>query len=141
MRIHTDNITWRDLMDAARKAGREVRATASEHGSRSRVLAWEVSLTGTSGRRPNTGRYGSPVGEDDGTRAATWDEWGMLLAHLFEVDPDATAGPYDGVSDFDYKTGGRYDALTPEDQHRNHRWNFLAAGAQACDCGAVRRFS
>ena len=33
-------------------------------------------------------------------RAASWDDWGYVIAHLFNVDPAARVGFYDNEADF-----------------------------------------
>lgn len=145
MRIHTDTITHLDIYDAARAAGSAVDFTAEEHASRTHARAYEVKLTGSSPRRPNTGRRGADWGTDE--HAATWDEWGLFLAHLYDVDPDARAGGakipvYRNASDFYVKTGDRFDPenpdrVTPATQHRTgHRWTY-DGGRLTCPCGAT----
>lgn len=134
MRIHT-HLCLGMIESAALKAGVSFGKLVA-HGSRTREHAFEVQLLGTSTRRPNSGSRG--VGRDD--YAATWDEWGIFLADLFEADPDIVCQPYNGAADFYYKTDGRYESLRKEDQHRNHKWEFAAPGAQECNCGAVRRW-
>lgn len=105
MRIHSDKVTLSDITEAERFATRNspgvdpVIATRwTEHGSRKRTRAWDVILTGSNSRRQN----GGP------DQAATWDEWGWFLAHLFTVDPNAVAGPYKGSEDFHRKTANVY---------------------------------
>lgn len=121
---------------------------AMAHGSRSHVRSLEVKLTGTSTRRPN-----DRGASDD--YAATWDEWGMFLARMFAADPDMVAGTvknpiYACADHFRWSTGGRYDTLTADAQHRNHRWEFSGmfatgnASVFECSggkspCGAIRR--
>jgi hypothetical protein len=135
MRIHTDKITTIDVYRAV-IGMHGVSVDVTEHGSHSRARSFDVSLTGTSGRRTNTGRYGAPV--DDDTFAATWDEWGIFLAYLFSVDPNAWAGGtrkrpiYDGREDFHSATGGRFRSLKQEDQHKNHRWQRVSEGITLC---------
>lgn len=142
MRIHSDILTRGDILRATWTRGMTgVDAQTSGHGSRIRRQATEVKLTGTSNRRPNPGAGGR---EDDGSRAATWDEWGMVLAELFAIDPHALAGSasyavYNGAADFHRKTGDRFRTLQAADQHRSHRWDFDASvGGHACKCGATQ---
>lgn len=155
MRIHTDNLTTGDLMDAAKIARVEIDWTS--HGSRSRDHAFEVRLTGESRRRPNSGQYGA-------TRdayAATWDQWGVFLAELFQRDATATIpSAYRDGEAFANHTGDRSGApevvMTadgyaeefksygwPEDAHGDHRWEHAGRGReQSCtsarQCGAGR---
>lgn len=141
MRIHSDTLTPADVYAAARAAGPGVGVTVTRHGSRSRSHALDVKLTGTSSRRPNSGNGGRFRDDDPGApyaHAATWDEWGMFLARLFDVDPAARCWAYPGGRvDFDAVTRGRFDTLTPDEQHRLHRWDFdRGARVLTCACGA-----
>jgi hypothetical protein len=143
MRLHTNTLAHHHLYAAALSLP-GVNVTFSEHGSRSHARAFDVSLTGTSNHRPNSGTRGA---EWNGDYAATWDEWGMFLGYLFDVDSEMVAGTvkrptYNGSSDFHYLTDWRFETLTPETQHRNHRWQFAGVPReQACTCGAVRRWA
>jgi hypothetical protein len=129
MRIHTDSLTEKDIYEATARAGSAVRVVVTEHGSRSRARAFNVTLSGTSSRRRNTGNYGA-AGEDsywgpDRSHAATWDEWGMFLAELFRRDPNAVVpNIYESAEHFRWVTGARFDNLTPPYQHggAGHRW-------------------
>lgn len=141
MRLHTDKITFRDIYDATRKAGGGVSCDSDRKGSRSRDHAFEVRLTGTSPRRPNSGRSGA--GDE---YAATWDEWGMFFAHLYEVDPEMKCWAYDDAEDFHFKTAARFRCLTPEQQCRTHKWDYdgtAVTGAYSVftchKCGALKR--
>lgn len=153
MRLHTNTLTTADVYAAV--AGRSVvtdgplpgvTVDVMAHGSRSHTRSLEVRLTGTSGRRTNAGNRGA--GDD---YAASWDEWGMFLARLFDADPNMIVGTvgrpiYAGGEHFNWATGNRYVALTPEDQHRNHKWEHAGTAAtraysvSECKCGALRRF-
>lgn len=142
MRLHSDILTWNDLLTATRAAGmRGVFMETSEHGSRIRDHAFEVKLTGNSPRRPNGGVR---PGKDD--HAATWDEWGMFLADLFKIDPGMVAGDsgcpaYDGAENFHKATMGRFETLTADDQHRSHKWENIGARLFECKCGATVDYS
>lgn len=116
MRLHSDTLT-RDEIDAA-LVNADLPGVfidvLSSHGSRSRARAFEVRLAAEPGkdrngnvRRPrNSGSYGSD-GRDP-FKGATYDEWGYFIAELFERDPDAVFGPYNGRDDFHRKTNGDY---------------------------------
>lgn len=128
MRLHSDIIRASDVRDALAaeiKAGR-VAATVEfkilvEHSSRSHQFGCEVQLSswnqvpGDGRRRGNDGAYGSMTEN----YAATFDEWGHLISALYRLDPLAIWGSakhpvYDGVLDFDRKTGMSYNlALLP----------------------------
>lgn len=153
MRIHTD-ATLTTIVNAARIARVDL-VVSTEHGSRSRARAFEVKLEGVSRRRPNGGSSGAGSGF-----AATWDQWGVFLAHLFEVDPTAKCWAYDGAEDFANKTADRFgapetfmtpdgyrDVFTsydwPDDAHGDHTFRYDGRPfEQACTkCSAVRRWS
>lgn len=124
MRIHSDILTGQDIHYAMRRAGHAVQAAYTEHGSRRRDHAFNVTLTGTSSRRPNSGNRGA--GSYGGDYAATWDEWGMFLAELFRRDPAAVVPDiYESGEHFRWVTGARFDTLTPEQQHgaAGHKWS------------------
>jgi hypothetical protein len=106
MRAHSDTLTRRDFqVDAPDEVAVDIVRT----GSRARAHGftfWLYRLTpGANGaRRRNTGTRGGERSEF----AATWDEHGELFARLFERDPRAMIGPYDGRADFHAKTQGAY---------------------------------
>jgi hypothetical protein len=56
----------------------------SHHGSRA---------TGHVPARASGPRDGYP-------RAASWDDWGYVIAELYRIDPDARVGFYDSKADF-----------------------------------------
>ena len=187
MRIHT-KLTRQDIQDAVMRsrvlgpgtAQNEYRARTAkarayitgvgisaltEHGSRTHDRAFEVQLSGDSSRGPNSGRYGM---DDWSDKAATWDQWGLFLSVLFEVDPAARVGGaknpiYIDRDHFHWSTGGRYLG-TPDDNgvsridaptgtfltagkgyHRQHKWTpggSSVTGAyyvSECACGAIAR--
>ena len=99
MKIHTDKLTREDLY-AHLPVG--VGLDLVPVGSRKRGQGFVVSLSYLgqggrgSGRRPkNSGCAGSPR-----TFAASWDEWGIWMAALYEIDPDAIIGTYKDRGDF-----------------------------------------
>lgn len=93
MRIHSDTLD-RDTVFRAALAAKTYAEVLSAHGSRSRAGAFEVQLSGSS---PYTAQSGA-------WKAATWDEWGVFLDSLFDIDPHMIAGPYNGRNDFIDKT-------------------------------------
>lgn len=125
MRIHTDKIghtqTISDALKAQKQLGRIAPhvffKTLEHHGSRSHQFAYEIQLEAEerdNGRRAgNSGSYGAMRPEYDGY-AATFDEWGWLLAALFEVDPKMMVGSwknptYAGSEHFDERTAWTYN--------------------------------
>lgn len=141
MKLHTDKIHMNDVYNAATAAGPMVSVGAGLAGSRSRSHAFNVTLTGTSSRRPNSGQTGA--GDD---YAATWDEWGMFFAHLYEIDPQMKCWAYDDADDFHFKTAARFRALLPSQQCKNHKWDYQGTAATAAyhvytcrKCEALKR--
>src|SRR6188474_3141328 len=91
MRLHTDILTAADVYAATISRGmRGVYADVATVGSRSHARALDVHLSGTSSRRVNAGT--SHVDRFALDHAATWDEWGMVIAALYELDPSAVWG-------------------------------------------------
>lgn len=134
MRLHTDRLAPSDVHRATTAAGMTgVFAVVTVHGSRSRARGLEVKLTGTSSRRPNSGGCGA-----GGDYAATWDEWGMFLAALYELDPEMIAGSpsrpaYASRAAFHAATHGRFLTLTADAQHgrAGHKWGPSGDGNRA----------
>lgn len=134
MRLHTDT-SERTLRDAATKAGVTF-ARLERHGSRSRSHAFDVILEGA-------GRHGGQWGGQ--YRSATWDQWGIFLARIFEKDPNMKCRAYDGADDFHWLTGGRFRRLELSNQHIRHLWAYSGTcvtgrySVHDCLCGARRR--
>jgi hypothetical protein len=108
MKLHSDKITSADIYAAARRAGVSVNEL-TEHGSRSHGKAYSVYLEGSSSRQSNQRDH----------KAATWDEWGMVMADLYRIDPDAMWGSvrwgYTDEADFHLKTQNRFTNGMPYD--------------------------
>ena len=159
MRIHTNVLTYGDLTWSALIADCDYEIERT--GSRTHDRAFTVHLTGDSGRQPNRRGQNYP-----GTKAATWDQWGVFIAMLFAKDPSAVFGTvkyptYRNASDFHMKTADRFAprelqfdseggpdvaaikaAYWPEDAHGDHRFKWAGIpGGQSCTrCSAVRRW-
>jgi len=156
MRIHSNTLTYSDLAWSARiaRADYEIDKT----GSRSRDHAFTVHLTGESRRSPNRRGKNEP-----GTKAATWDQWGVFIAMLFSKGPDMVVGSvaypyYEDSDDFHYRTGNRFvprpltdlvntateirAAYWPADAHGDHRFKYNGVPfEQSCTkCSAVQRW-
>lgn len=130
MRLHSDYITVSDIYAILSEGLSGVSVEISRHGSRKRKGALEVRLEGTSTRRnmSNTGQ------------AATWDEWGVFMARVFNLDANALLG-HEDRGNFEERTQGRFDSLTmPDDAHGNHRWEWTGEPRTfACPkCSAVQ---
>jgi len=100
MFIHSDILTEQDIRDAVPStcylAGhydqRDGVTWASIHvaNSRSRAKRFSVRLSGSNKRTTRN----LP------DKAATWDEWGIFIAAVFKLDPDAKVGWYKTREDF-----------------------------------------
>lgn len=149
MRIHT-NLTYSQMRDALSNSGAFWAGyrTLTEHKSSSHPRAFEVALTGSSNSRPNSGTSGA---SDD--YAATWDEWGAVMAAIFDADPDARMGGtakrpvYADRDHFHFATGDRFrpvtyrpDTYLPEDTHARHSWDYEGEGVgfKCRKCSATR---
>jgi len=87
---------------------------------------FEIFLTGSSpynaAHQSNQGGYYE--------KAATWDEWGVVIDRLYAVDPDAQIGHYTSQADFVERTQAEHDRIVqwhdPEGyQARSHRAPWL----------------
>lgn len=143
MRIHSNTVNEADIRRVVDVlVGGNVRVhSLTRHGSRSRHHALNLILSGSS-------KFGGQYG-DLNYAAATWDEWGIVLNAIFELDPDAVVlGVYESAEHFHWVTGDRYRMLTPGAQHLRHNWLSGDAGGrsvggsyyvQSCKCGAIVR--
>ncbi|HET9598621.1 MAG TPA: hypothetical protein VFP65_23795 [Anaeromyxobacteraceae bacterium] len=105
MRVYSDILTAADF-DAAAERPVSVWACEGPFPARKRARRFNVTLTGTSPRGRNTGRYGGERMEY--APPATWDEHGAWMARVFDVDPDAVIAHYDGRDDFHRQTRNAY---------------------------------
>jgi hypothetical protein len=123
MKIHSDILTVADLHTALRKP------TPIDHaylmleacGSRSRKFGYHVSLYSDDETRPrkNSGRWGA----DDGyERSVSWDDWGIWMTRLFDIDPDAIIGNYVGEFDFLQKTSQVRDQVRESWKPKHKRY-------------------
>lgn len=117
MKLHSAKITSADVYAAARRAGVSVNEL-TEHGSISHGKALSVYLEGSSSRQSNQRDH----------KAATWDEWGVVMADLYTIDPDAMWGNprwgYTSAEDFHTKTQNRFAEGMPHDMHMQHKWVY-----------------
>lgn len=131
MKIHSDVLTYGMIIDATRASGMKgVWAEIEEHGSRSRKRRFDVKLEGNS---PHFQNPGTGYRSDAPAKAASWDEWGMFIQALFELDPDAIIGDYKTFRMFEEFTDGRFESLTAPYQHTRHNW-FLNRGSMVFEC-------
>lgn len=107
MRIYSDGDILKDGgMTAALPAGIGFETFKPMLGTpRVRRFAWDVRLTREGSRRAfNTGKHGAS--RDRG--AASWDDYGVWIARLYDRDPLARIGPYSSRENFHAKTHGNY---------------------------------
>lgn len=156
MRIHSDTLTNADVYDAARTARVSFDRWEGK-GSRKRDHAFDVTLFGESRRRPNNRQQHT----DD--YAATWDQWGVFLAVLFDRDPNMVTPYYADADEFHARTGDRFrprkeigrvrtfigiDDIDgpvlwwPADAHGDHtfRYSGTAGKSQCTKCSAVQKW-
>lgn len=136
----------------------------TEHRSQTHPRAFEVKFSGDSTRGPNSGQYGM----DNYGKAATWDQWGLFLSALYEVDTAARVGGaklpiYADAEHFHWTTANRYRGAQDNDgtrrvdastgtfmtaglgYHRQHKWQSVGklavcdAWVSQCACGATLR--
>ncbi len=97
MKVYSDILTREDLFAALPS---DVYADVRNINTRKRARGWEVHLEGLGGRhtrRRNSGRYGAT---GQGGMAATWDDHGVWMAALYEIDPLAQIACYRDRDDF-----------------------------------------
>jgi hypothetical protein len=146
MRIHT-NLTS-DTINTLTYGIDGVDIEWTERGSRSRARAFDFHLVAVERkgrRRGNSGRYGAGY-----EYAATWDEWGIVFARIFALDPEMNCYAYHGAADYHFKTAQRFarfgelDTLAasgrqvfmfPDDvpfpnAHDQHHWSYNQAQSE-----------
>lgn len=129
MRIHSDVLTAEKVREIVREVGHGVTVdVATNHRSRKRKGAVEMKLSGTSS-------HNNAANTD---KAATWDEWGAVLERIYQVDSEATSNYYEDYYDFGYKTNWRFEDFNLQDQHKTHKWEYLAPRTFKCKCDAVK---
>lgn len=100
MKIHSNVISSDHIIVACSKVPNIHLARFGQAGSRSHNHAYDVILTGSAKHR---------VMNNPQWQAATYDEWGYFISHLYDIDTEAKIGPYKNSSDFAEKTEWRYD--------------------------------
>ena len=117
MRLHTTltGLAVRECLFRAQVRNGVARDVGFEaitvHGSRSRDHAFEVQLgtwDKTSGPTKSRHFKNSGVNGASHVYAASYDEWGWFIARVFQADPTAIFGPYNGLEDFNVKTKNAY---------------------------------
>lgn len=150
MRLHSDTITSDTVFDTVRRLREEGRitgvyATTAMGGSRSRRhgLTLKVTADPRKGRRRFTNS--GYAGADTDDYAATWDEWGIILGALYDLDPNMTGDYYADREHYHWATGGRFEDGGPATTHDNHRWEYQGEAVTTysvhrCKCGALKRW-
>jgi len=142
MRLHTNVLHESTIYDMVKGWGRNPLPGKADitvgaltvHGSRTHARAFELQLAGN-------GISGGAYGGLNFT-TATWDEYGIILAKLFMIDPNMRVGGaknpvYEDAGDFHQITCQRYRDLTPEKACLRHRWEWGWGGYACCKkCGA-----
>jgi hypothetical protein len=105
MKIYSDHITESDVIPAfvkARDNGADIYVEGGiktwrprNHANGIEVFAMSLDGKLASGHSP-IGSYS----RDEVPRAASWDDWGLVIAFLFNIDPHARVGFYDNEADF-----------------------------------------
>lgn len=128
MKLHSNILTESDIRDAletAKQRGNIDRSVVFDvlerKGSRKRSHGFEVHLEwlgnkvkGDGRRWTNSGNRGADsYGNGRGTYAATYDEWGWLIAELFGKDEHMIFGHYEGMDNFDSRTKFAYVIENP----------------------------
>ena len=112
MRIHSDILTREDLGGMLADLPGVYFDHISTHGSRQRARGIEVRLIGNS-------PYLNMAKTD---KAATWDEWGVFMARVFDKDSSALMGKETEAA-FCARTNYRFDTDgLPTDTHARHTW-------------------
>ena len=120
MKVYSDTITRADLFDCLPG---DVSAEVIEiRHARKRAHGFTVSLEGIGDRhyrRKNGGNYGA---SSPGVMAATWDDHGVWMARLYELDPDALIADYAGRDDFERQTREYRDYVQTYNKPTSKRW-------------------
>lgn len=133
MRLHTDIVTREDVI-AATEGLTGVSAIVTERRSKTHARGIEMVLEG------NGTRAGYAT---KSVQSATWDEYGVVLGRLFEIDPNMRVGDakhptYDGRYDFSLVTNDRYEGgRIPDDMHVKHLWEWRGQTRTCKKCTAV----
>lgn len=146
MRLYSDKITGSDMREAfaqARLAGADIhldlarafrarqvttRSWDAERGLQSRTQQFsrgiEFYASSLNGSRPTAHRAIGSYPLDEVPRAASWDDYGQVIARLFLIDHDAVIGNYAGVEDF---------VRQVEQARRREPKGFLDLVSRVCD--------
>ena len=110
MKIHSDILTFTDIQAAVPEGCYLAvfdhpgfgRTRCGYEGSRTRERGFVVRLSGNS----------KSAMRNLSDKAATWDEWGIFIAAIFERDPNAVVGWYKTRDDFFRVTCEEYNRIS-----------------------------
>jgi hypothetical protein len=106
MKIYSNRLTEADVRNAFRLARENHHADIYIEAIRSfkprnYANGVEVFAESTAGKRATGHVPARATGPRDWyPRAASWDDWGYVIAYLFNIDPHARIGFYDSLADF-----------------------------------------
>ena len=112
MKIYSDKLTESDVRAAFTRARQDHNADIyiediREFRPRTHAHGIEVFAESMHGKHVTGHIPARASGPRDGyPRAASWDDWGFVIAQLFRIDPLARVGFYDGKADFLTKVSG-----------------------------------
>jgi hypothetical protein len=150
MRIHT-NATTEQIRAAINSVPTVYTERLTEHRSNTHARAFEINLSGS-------GRHGGQYDNRE-AKSATWDEWGVVMAAIFEADQATRMGGsqrnpvYANASDFHWQTDSRFIEGMPNDMHVQHKWEWgersqttgiysaRCKGSKGHPCSAVKRWN
>lgn len=110
MKIYSDHLTEHEVRLAFQRARLFNDADILIDGDittwepRNHLYGTEVFAQSMHGKIATSHVPARASGPRDGyPRAASWDDWGYVIAYLFRMDPAARIGRYDGFIDFGNK--------------------------------------
>lgn len=105
MKVYSDSLTYDDLIGSLPDRVHLDECVAIKR-SRVRQHGWTIQLSGTSTRHRNSGVYGAATWK---APPATYDEHGIWMARLYDIDPKARIACYRDAKDFRLSTKGRFE--------------------------------
>lgn len=97
MKIYSNTLEREDLFKTC-PSSCELEVITIGH-PRKAARAWQTRLSCPFGKRWAGGNMNSSPW-DERVKAASWDQWGIWMADLFDIDPDAIIGYYNNQSHF-----------------------------------------
>lgn len=134
MKIYSDTLT-RDDLYAALPDGVMVADIREIRNPRKRARGWQITLEGYAARhtrRRNSGTWGAVPTAGEYGYAATWDDHGVWMAALYEIDPLALIAEYANRDDF-YESTEHAHAYRSRSPWRTVRDNSQAPWLETVD--------